>query len=201
MLLPDEFVLAETAETLTTAEQVAENVTLGMARSNRGLALVARGGAEREQGLKLLARVRDAAIAHEYSMVAVALIDGVLAQEATRVGDHDRAIGMSRAALDELITNGGQIWVPLTSAILVEALLQRGAKGDLEDAQATADRLAALQTDPGLVLKEIWLLRIQVLLAQAQADEAAYRNHRDRYRTTATNLGFEGHIEMAEAMV
>jgi adenylate cyclase len=62
------------------------------------------------------------------------------------------------------------------------------------------DRLAMLPTDPGLVLKEIWLLRSRALLAQAQDDDAVYRLHRDRYREMATNLGFEGHIEMAEAM-
>ena len=103
-------------------------------------------------------------------------------------------------ALDELTTTGGAIWIPLASTTLVEALLQRGAKHDLEEAQAAADRLAALPTDPGLVLKDIWLLRSRALLAQAQDDEAAYRLHRGRYRTMATNLGFEGHIAMAEAM-
>jgi adenylate cyclase len=31
-------------------------------------------------------------------------------------------------------------------------------------------------------------------------DEAAYRDDRDRYRKMATELGFEGHIAMANAM-
>ena len=200
-LLPDDFVIRESAEVLAVAELVAENVTLGVARFSRGFALVARGGPESQQGIELVALVREAAMHRQYSMVAVPLVDGVMAREATRLGDFDRAVELARSAFDELTTNGGTIWIPLASTTLVEALLQRGAKHDLEEAQAAADRLAALPTDPGLVLKEIWLLRSRALLAQAQDDDAVYRLHRDRYREMATNLGFEGHIAMAEAMV
>jgi hypothetical protein len=41
---------------------------------------------------------------------------------------------------------------------------------------------------------------MRALPAQAQGDEAAYRNYRDRYRDMAKTLGFEGHIAWAEAM-
>ena len=36
-------------------------------------------------------------------------------------------------------------------------------------------RLAAVPTDPGVVLNDIWLLRLRALLARAHGDEAAYR--------------------------
>ena len=88
----------------------------------------------------------------------------------------------------------------LATTVLVEALLRRGADGDLQDAQAAIDRLAAVPTDPGFVLHEIWLLRLRALLARAHGDEAGYRDYRDRYRTMATSLGFEGHMALAEAM-
>jgi adenylate cyclase len=78
--------------------------------------------------------------------------------------------------------------------------LQRGANGDLDAAQAAIDRLAAAPTDPGFVLSEIWLLRMRALLARAQGDDAMYRSNRDQYRKMANDLGFEGHIAMAEAM-
>ena len=45
-----------------------------------------------------------------------------------------------------------------------------------------------------------WLLRLRALLAQAQGDEDAYRDYRDRYRAMAKSLGFEGHMKWAEAM-
>ena len=70
----------------------------------------------------------------------------------------------------------------------------------LEDAQAAIARLAAVPIDPGFVLNEITLLRLRALMAQARGDEAGYRDYRDRYRAMATSLGFEGHMEWAEAM-
>jgi adenylate cyclase len=83
---------------------------------------------------------------------------------------------------------------------LVEALLCRGGDGDLEDAQAAIDRLAAVPTDPGFVLNEISLLRLRALVARARRDEAGYRDYRDRYRAMAASLGFEGHMKWSEAM-
>ena len=50
------------------------------------------------------------------------------------------------------------------------------------------------------MVREIWLLRLQVLLARAHGDDARYREYRDRYRDMAKTLGFEGHIAWAEAM-
>ena len=60
--------------------------------------------------------------------------------------------------------------------------------------------LAGVPTDPGFALNETPLLRMRALLAHASGDEAAYRDYRDRYRTLSTELGFEGHMAMAEAM-
>ena len=42
--------------------------------------------------------------------------------------------------------------------------------------------------------------RLAAALARAHADEAVYRDYRDRYRALGTSLGFEGHIAWAEAM-
>jgi hypothetical protein len=50
------------------------------------------------------------------------------------------------------------------------------------------------------VIREVWLLRLRALVAQAHGDEATYREYRDRYRDMAKTLGYEGHIEWAEAM-
>jgi adenylate cyclase len=82
----------------------------------------------------------------------------------------------------------------------VESLLRRGSDADLREARAAIDRLAALPTDPGYVLHEIWLLRLEALLAQALGDEAGYRHYRDRYRERATSLGFEGHMAWAATL-
>ena len=50
------------------------------------------------------------------------------------------------------------------------------------------------------MIREIWLLRMRAMLARARGDEAAYRDYRDRYRDMARSLGFEGHMNWAEAM-
>ena len=84
--------------------------------------------------------------------------------------------------------------------MLVETLLDRGAESDVADAEAAIERLAAAPADEGLVMRDIWLLRLRALLARAQGDAAAYAHLRDRYRDMAQSVGFEGHIEWAEAM-
>jgi hypothetical protein len=82
----------------------------------------------------------------------------------------------------------------------VETLLHRGADGDVAEAEAAIERLATAPADEGLVVREIWLLRLQALLARAHGDAATYGHFRDRYREMAKSLGFEGHIAWAEAM-
>ena len=70
----------------------------------------------------------------------------------------------------------------------------------MAEAGAAIERLATAPADEGLVMREIWLLRLRALLARAHGDEAAYCDYRDRYRDMATSLGFEAHIGWAEAM-
>jgi hypothetical protein len=60
--------------------------------------------------------------------------------------------------------------------------------------------LTTAPADEGLVIRDIWLLRLRALLARAHGDDAGYAQSRDRYRNMARSLGFEGHIAWAEAM-
>ena len=43
-------------------------------------------------------------------------------------------------------------------------------------------------------------LRLRALLAEANCDEGAYRDFRDRYRDMATEYGYEGHMARAAQM-
>jgi len=70
--------------------------------------------------------------------------------------------------VDELFNCGGCIWTALATSVLVEALLQRGGEGDLDEAESAIDQLAAVPTDPGFVVHEISLLRLRALLARAR---------------------------------
>ncbi len=75
-----------------------------------------------------------------------------------------------------------------------------GPDADVAEAEAAIERLATAPVDEGLVMRDIWLLRLRALLAQAHGDDAGYRDYRDRYRTMANDLGYEGHMKWAEAM-
>ena len=106
-----------------------------------------------------------------------------------------------RAAVDDLFREGQLLlWGIAATGVLVETLLDRGADGDVVEAEAAIDRLAAAPADDGLAIREIWLLRLRALLARAHGDAEAYAHLRDRYRAMAESLGFEGHIDWAEAM-
>ena len=124
-----------------------------------------------------------------------------LARERARRGDRDDAIPLMRAAVDHLFREGRLLWwgIPATG-VLVETLLDRGTDGDMVEAEAAIERLADAPADDGLVIRDIWLLRLRALLARAHGDDAAYAHLRDRYRDMAKTLGFEGHIAWAEEM-
>jgi len=199
-VLPDATTLRDTAELLVMAEQSGDDIALDIARTARGLTLVHRGGAGREAGFDLLAQAREAAIQERFAKLAVPIVDIHLAQEKARLADLDGAIELSRAVVDELFDSGGSVWSALATSVLVESLLRRGGDQDVLDAQDAIDRLAAVPTDPGFVLHEIWLLRLRALLARAHGDSARYREYRDRYRDMARTLGFEGHTAWSEAM-
>jgi len=70
----------------------------------------------------------------------------------------------------------------------------------VDEAEAAVERLAVAPADEGLVMRDIWLLRLRALLGRVHGEDTAYRDYRDRYRELATSLGFEGHMKWAEAM-
>ena len=123
-----------------------------------------------------------------------------VARERARRGDRDAAIAVMRQAVDDLHQAGRPFFGVWGTGVLVETLLERGAEGDLAEAQEAIDWLANLPADEGWAMRDITLLRLRALLARAHGDDTAYRDYRDRYRAMATELGFEGHIAWAEAM-
>jgi hypothetical protein len=86
------------------------------------------------------------------------------------------------------------------TTVLVEALLNRGRDGDVDEAQNAIDNLAATPTDPGFVYHELPLLRLNAMLAKVRGDDDRYREFRERYRALAESSGFEGHIALAHAI-
>ncbi len=202
VLRPDDRAVCEIEDALRIAERAGDDVALTFAPWVMGLALVHRQtNAERDGVQKLLAEVSEVFRRRGHNLADLAIIDVYLARETARRGDRDSAIPLMRAAVDQLFREGQLLaWGVPATGVLVETLLDRGADGDVAEAEAAIERLATAPADEGLVMREIWLLRLRALLARARGDAAAYRDFRDRYRDMATSLEFEGHIDWAEAM-
>src|SRR6202012_6230396 len=107
--------------------------------------------------------------------------------------DRDDAVPILREAADGQFRDGQLLgWSIPATGVLVETLLERGAEGDLAEAEAAIERLADAEIerlmepgDEGFAVREIWLLRLRALLAQARGDVASYAQFRDRYRGVA----------------
>jgi hypothetical protein len=186
---------------LRIAERSGDDFALSIARVTLGVALVHRQIApECDRGQRLLAEVSEEFVRRESLLCDLPIVDVYLARERARRGDRNNAIPVMRAAADELVRRGQLLgWGIPATGVLVETLLDRGTDADVAEAEAAIERLARLPAD-GFALRDIWLLRLRALLAQAHGDETAYRDYRDRYRDMARTLGFQGHIAWAEAM-
>jgi hypothetical protein len=199
---PDDSAVREIEDALRIAERSGEDLALSFARVTLGFALVHRHtAAERDRGQQLLAEASNVLMRRGHNLAELPIINVYVARETARRGDHDEAIPVMRTAADHLFREGRLLWwgVPATG-VLVETLLDRGAEGDVGEAAAAIERLAAAPADEGLEIREIWLLRLRALLARAHGDDPAYAEFRDRYRDMARTLGFEGHIAWAGAM-
>jgi hypothetical protein len=201
VLRPDDHAVREIEAALLGAERSGDDLALALARVTLGVALVHRQTAEeRARGQKLLAAFREAFARRGHNLSELAFVDAFSAREGARRGNRDDAIPLMRAAVDHLFHEGALGWGGPAVGVLVETLLDRGAHADVVEAEAAIERLAPAPNDGGLPPRDILLLRLRALLAQARGDETAYRDFRDRYRDMAKSLGFEGHIAWAEAM-
>jgi hypothetical protein len=190
-LRPDDPAMREIEDALQGADRSGDDHVLAIARMTLGLALVHRPtDADRDHGHELLAEVSDVFLREGFLLSELPLAEVYVAREQARDGDRDEAITLMRAAVRGF----------LPTFVLVETLLDRASESDVAEAEAAIERLAVAPADKGLVIREIWLLRLRALLARAHGEATAYAQLRDRYRDMATSLGFEGHMKWAEAM-
>jgi hypothetical protein len=201
-LAADDRAVCEIEDALRIAERSGDDHAVSNARMTLGVALVHRHtDAERDRGYKLLAEVSDVFPRQGNLLCDVPLVNVYLARERARRGERDEAIPLMRATVHHLFREEQLLgWGIPATGVLVETLLDLGTDGDVAEVEAAINRLAAAPADDGLVIRDIWLLRLRALLAWAHGDDTAYRDYRDRYRDMAKTLGFEGHIAWAEAM-
>jgi class 3 adenylate cyclase len=202
VLRADDSRVGEIEDALRIAERSSDDWALALARATLGLALVHRDTAEeRDHGQKLLTELSEAVLQRGYLLGDRPLFDVCSARERARCGDRDGAIPLMRAAVDHLFREGRLlVWGIPATGVLVETLLDCGTESDVTEAEAAIERLATAPAEEGVVMRDVWLLRLRALLTRAHGDGAAYRDLRDRYRDMAKSFDFEGHIEWAEAM-
>jgi hypothetical protein len=198
----DDSVVRESEEALRIVERSGDDLALAFTRVALGMALAHRDtAAQRDRGHKLLTEAGDAFLRGGHNLGDLPLVNVYLARERARRGDRDEAIPLMRAAVDHLFREGRLLMHGVAATgVLVETLLDRGGEGDVAEAEAAIDRLAAAPADDGLAIREIWLLRLHALLARARGDDTAYGVLVKHYREMAESLGFEGHIDWAEEL-
>jgi hypothetical protein len=202
VLTADDPALREIEDALRIADRSSDDLALALARMALGFALVHRPtAAECDRGQQLLAEVSHVFLRGGYILGDLPLVNVYLARERSRRGDRDGAIPLMRGTVDHLFREGRLLlWGVPATGVLVETLLDRATESEMAEAKAAIERLAAAPAEEGLVIREIWLLRLRALLARAHGDDSAYAHFRDRYRDMARTLEFEGHIAWAEAM-
>jgi len=201
VLRADDFAVLACEEAVQIAEASSDEIALILAEYGLAGALLCRdAAADRFRGLELIMQIRDTVLRKQVALQARPVIELWAGRERAR-RDGDAAIPVMRKAVDELHQTGRLFYGVWGTGVLVETLLERGAEGDLAEAQEAIGRLANLPTDEGWVVCDIWLLRLRALLARARGDDVAYWDLVSRYREMAKSLGFEGHIAWAEAMI
>ncbi len=146
-----------TAESMRAAEQCGDDFTLLLSRSVRGVTLAQRGGATREAGLELLISMRQSALNERFTLPSVPITETYLARRssgsATSMRPWNQLRPRRRSGRGRIDMAGARCRGPGRS------IREPRHPGDLDDAKAAIDRLAAMRTDAGYVLNDIWLLR------------------------------------------
>ena len=200
VLRADDSALRAGEDAVQTAQTASNDRAMGLAAYTLAIGLLNRdSAADRHRGLELMMQTRDIWLRRRI-LFLIPVTDVWTAQETARRGDRDAAIPVMRQAVDELRQAGNLFYGVWGTGVLVQTLLERGTESDVSEAQDAIDRLANFWEDDGSAMREITLLRLRALLAQARGDEVAYRESVIRYRAMAESLGFEGHIAMAQAM-
>lgn len=200
VLVPDDTTMREIDAALQAAELSADDITLGLVLWTLTQALLHRDPPDGQRVLELLSQVRELCTSGRFYRSEIAAIDMWTGYALARSGERDRAIPLARNGLAELFDAGQLAYCVIGTMHLGELLVQRGDRADLDEAQAAIDRLVTAPLADDYQLRDLVLLRLRALLARAHGDEAGYRDFADRYRAMANDLGFEGHMALAEAM-
>ena len=198
-LLADDDALQETTEAVRIAEEGGDDVGLELARIAQGLVLSRRAtAAERDVALELLRRARDAQVRQR--MLATATMADVRIVELTAQGGEVQARSKVRGASSISSSRTARSLRAVLRPLHWWSLCYVGDGTPTCGSTAAIERLAAVPTDPGFVLHEMPLRRMRALLARAHADKGRLSPLSGSLSDDGHQLGFEGHMQWAEAM-
>ncbi|HEX4587121.1 MAG TPA: adenylate/guanylate cyclase domain-containing protein [Mycobacterium sp.] len=198
LLVLDDVAMHEMEKAFQVALDLGDHAAVGATKYGLGSALLET-RCDIERGTQMLTEIREMCERRQFFKTELPILDLLAAREDALNGNIEAALPVMRAAVDTLFNNGQFTPCTWATSALVIALLDRGTEADKQEAESAIERLAAAPIDE-LVVRDLTVLRLRALLAQARADEAAYRDFRDRYRAMANDLGFEGHMAWAAAM-
>ena len=198
VFVADQAALDETAELLESATRFADDFTLSCAQLTHGFVLTFLDSPLRDEGFDLLDRACAAAADDRYITAAAPTANHRRARHLLDSGDVAGALELARSNMEFGFASGDMITRFPSTSVVVDALLQRGQEGDIDQAAAAIDRLAAAAA--GYTHQELALLHMRALVADARGDRTGYCDLRDSYRNMARSLGFAGHLATAEAM-
>ncbi len=200
VLRADDSVLRASEDAVQTAYSASSDRAQGLAGYTLAVGLLNQDdAADRRRGLELMMQTRDVWLRRHIHFL-IPVTDVWAARETARRGDRDAAILAIRQAVGEL-RQGYPFYGVWGTGVLIETLLERGAEGDLAEAQDATEWLANLRADHDSAMLEITLLRLRTLLSRARGDGIAHLALVSRYLAMAESLGFDGHIAWAHAMV
>ncbi|MGB3475130.1 MAG: adenylate/guanylate cyclase domain-containing protein [Mycobacterium sp.] len=187
-------------EAVQSAQRASSDRALGLAGYALGVVLINRDNAtDRRRGLELILQSRDIWL-RKRALFLIPVTDVWAARETARSGDGDAAITAMREAVDDLREAGNVFYGVWGTGVLVETLVERGAEGDLTEADEAIHWLASLPAGQSSAMCEIALLRLTALLCRARGDVVAGAEAVNRYRALAESLGFELHTDWARAL-
>jgi adenylate cyclase len=195
LLVFDDTAFREMEEAFQVSVDLGDHNALGLTTYILGAALL-ESRSDVERGVQMLKEIREMCDRGEYFKSELPILDLVSAHEEARNGNLEASLSAMLAAVDTLFNDGQLAACMYATSMLVPALLEHG---DVLEAESATERLAAAPIDD-LVVRDVTLLRLRALVAQARGDEPAYRDYRDRYRAMSNEFGFEGHMAWAEAM-
>ena len=142
VLRADDTAVRELEGAVQIAEASGEDTSVGNLKFTLGCVLAERDTpAERQRGLELLTEVRDMCLQLRFFRTRLPVVELYTARERVRIGDCEDAISAMRTALDNLFREGQLVYGVWGTVTLVETLLERGADGDMAEAEAAIDQV------------------------------------------------------------